>query len=175
MEISMKLGYRLGAAALSLGMAVVAFAPALADAKTTTFHIVMSGKKETPPHDVPGKGWGKAVYDDTTHTLTWHITYKNLTGPAIMAHFHGPAMPGKAAPVIVPIDMNKLASPIDGSAVLTDEQQTELFDGLVYFNVHTAANKSGEIRGQLVQVHGDRAAIKAAGEQFMSTYTPPKQ
>jgi hypothetical protein len=173
MEISMKLGYRLGAATLALGFAVTAFAP-LAEAKTTTFRIVMTGKQETPPHDVPGKGHGKAVYDDATHTLTWHIVYKNLTGPAIMAHFHGPALPGKAAGVQVPIAPDKVASPIDGSAQLTDEQATQLMDGLWYFNVHTAENKGGEIRGQLREVGGDRAAIKAAGEKYMESYTPPK-
>ena len=43
-----------------------------------------------------------------------------------------------------------LASPIKGSATLTDTQIAQLEAGKWYINIHTAANKGGEIRGQLV-------------------------
>ena len=33
--------------------------------------------------------------------------------------------------------------------MLTDEQAKDFVDGKVYFNIHTAANKGGEIRGQV--------------------------
>ena len=42
-----------------------------------------------------------------------------------------------------------LSSPIKGSATLTDAQAKDLADGMMYFNIHTAANKAGEIRGQM--------------------------
>jgi hypothetical protein len=48
----------------------------------------------------------------------------------------------------VPID-GALASPIAGSATLTDEQITQLQGGMWYFNVHTAEYPDGEIRGQV--------------------------
>jgi hypothetical protein len=43
------------------------------------------------------------------------------------------------------------ASPIKGSATLNDAQAADLMAGRWYFNIHTAANKGGEIRGQVVK------------------------
>ncbi len=39
----------------------------------------------------------------------------------------------------------------EGTATLTDAQTAELMDGKWYVNVHTAANKGGEIRGQVTK------------------------
>ena len=69
-------------------------------------------------------------------------------GPRIAAHFHGPAAPGRAAPIEVPLT-GSLDSPIKGSATLTDAQAKDLTSGMMYFNIHTAAHKPGEIRGQM--------------------------
>jgi hypothetical protein len=44
---------------------------------------------------------------------------------------------------------DKFDSPIAGSATMTDAQLADLQAGKCYVNVHTAANKGGEIRGQL--------------------------
>jgi CHRD domain len=52
--------------------------------------------------------------------------------------------------VLVPFS-GDLASPIKGSATLTDAQISDLDAGKWYVNIHTAANKPGEIRGQLVR------------------------
>jgi hypothetical protein len=91
-----------------------------------------------------------ATLDTATKTLTYTLTFKALTGPALMAHFHGPAKPGANAGVVVPIT-GELTSPVHGSAVLTDAQVKDLTAGLWYANVHTAANKGGEIRGQVLE------------------------
>ena len=83
-------------------------------------------------------------------TLTYTVNYKDLSGPATMAHFHGPAAQGaNAPPVVVVPDNAKL--PIGGSVRLTDEQMADLLAGKWYFNVHTAANPGGEIRGTLAK------------------------
>jgi hypothetical protein len=50
----------------------------------------------------------------------------------------------------VPIS-GSLASPIKGDATLTDAQATDLQGGRWYFNVHTAAHKDGELRGQVMK------------------------
>ncbi len=44
-----------------------------------------------------------------------------------------------------------LASPITGTGALTDAQMADLTAGKCYVNLHTAANKGGEVRGQLAQ------------------------
>ena len=109
----------------------------------------LDAASETPPNDSKGMGMVDAHFDTATKVLTWTVTYSGLTGPATMAHFHGPAPAGKAAGPMVPIK-SEMASPIKGSATLTDDQAKALTGGMMYFNIHTDANKPGEIRGQLL-------------------------
>ncbi|HEX3414403.1 MAG TPA: CHRD domain-containing protein [Stellaceae bacterium] len=97
-----------------------------------------------------GKGMATASLDTTSKTLTWNVDYSGLSGPATAAHIHGPADPGANAGIVVPFNGN-LASPIKGSATLTDAQIAQLEAGKWYVNIHTEANKPGEIRGQLVR------------------------
>ena len=97
-----------------------------------------------------GKGTAMASLDTNTKTLTWTVDYSGLSGPATAAHIHGPADPGANAGIVVPFSGN-LASPIKGSATLTDAQIAQLEAGKWYVNIHTEANKPGEIRGQLVR------------------------
>jgi hypothetical protein len=97
-----------------------------------------------------GKGSATASLDTATKTLTWTVDYSGLSGSATAAHIHGPADPGANAGVVVPFTGN-LASPINGSATLTDAQIAQLEAGKWYVNIHTEANKGGEIRGQLVR------------------------
>jgi hypothetical protein len=97
-----------------------------------------------------GKGTATATLDTNTKTLTWTVDYSGLSGPATAAHIHGPADPGANAGIVIPFTGN-LASPIKGSATLTDAQMAQLEAGKWYVNIHTEANKPGEIRGQLVR------------------------
>jgi hypothetical protein len=79
--------------------------------------------------------------------LTWKVTYSGLTGPATR-YSHGPAEAGKNAPVVVPF--KDAASGAEGSATLTDAQAADLM-AKMYINVHTEANKGGEIGGQVTK------------------------
>jgi CHRD domain len=97
-----------------------------------------------------GKGAATASLDTNTKTLTWTVDYSGLSGPATAAHIHGPADPGANAGIVVPFTGN-VASPIKGSATLTDAQIAQLEAGKWYVNIHTEANKPGEVRGQLVR------------------------
>ena len=95
---------------------------------------------------VKGSGDVMAMLDGKTFTYT--VNYKDLTGPATAAHFHDATAPGGNGPPIVPTT-NAGTSPIKGTATLTDAQIADLNAGKVYFNIHTAANPGGEIRGTL--------------------------
>lgn len=124
----------------------LAIAPAYAD--MLKFKAMLSGAQEVPPTTSKGMGSIDITYDSATKTLSWTGSYMDLTGPATMAHFHGPADAGKNAPVEIPL--KAVASPLEGSAVLTDAQATDLMSGKLYFNIHTEANKGGEVRGQVL-------------------------
>ena len=137
------------AAALSL-IAVLAAAGA-ARADIVHFAATLTGKDEVPANASAGTGQVTAELETTERTLAYRATYKDLSGPATMAHFHGPAAPGANGPPVVVVGNNgKL--PIGGSVRLTPQEMDDLIAGKWYFNVHTAANPGGEIRGQLKEV-----------------------
>jgi hypothetical protein len=117
-------------------------------AEVLHYTATLTGPAEAPPTDSKGTGTLTATYDTDSKKLEWTVDYSGLTGPALAAHFHGPAPLGKAAPIEVPLKP-PLDSPMKGSATLTDAQAKDLMDGMMYFNIHTAANKPGEIRGQM--------------------------
>ena len=131
----------------ALAATLLCAAPAFAD--EVKYSAKLDGASETPPNTSKGSGEVDAQYDAATKTLSWTATYSGLSGPATAAHFHEPAPAGKAAGFMVPVT-GELASPIKGSAKLTDEQAKALTGGMMYFNVHTAEHKAGEIRGQLM-------------------------
>jgi hypothetical protein len=117
-------------------------------AATIEYKATMSPASEVPPAATSGTGTADAVYDPSSHQLTYTITFSGLSGPATMAHFHGPAPEGKNAGVAVPLGTDPV-SPLKGTATLTDAQAKDLADGMWYANVHTAKNPKGELRGQM--------------------------
>ncbi len=140
------MGKSVFAAAIAAAALILSFASA--GAEEIKFKADLTGPSETPPTDSKGTGTLQATYDTATKTLTWTVDYSGLTGPAIAAHFHGPAPVGKSAPIEVPLKA-PLDSPLKGSAILTEAEAKDLMDGMMYFNIHTADHKPGEIRGQL--------------------------
>ena len=83
----------------------------------------LSGAQEVPP--TPSTGSGKGEVTLTGSTLTWTVSYSGLTGPVTGAHFHGPALPGTNAGVVLPF-AQPLTSPIKGTATLTPALSTLL-------------------------------------------------
>ena len=109
----------------------------------------MSGTQEVPPTATSGSGTFESKFDKTTSMLSWKLTYSGLTGPAVAAHLHGPAAMGSNTGVVVPFP-NPISSGMEGSSTLTAAQAADYMAGKWYVNVHTAANKGGEIRGQVM-------------------------
>ena len=139
------LRYAVSGAAIAALLAIAS--PSFAD--TMKFKADLKGSSEVPPNQSAGTGSVTATYDTGTKVLSWDGSYSGLSGPATAAHFHGPAEAGKNAGVAVPI--TPATSPLHGTATLTDAQAADLMAGHWYVNVHTEANKGGEIRGQLTK------------------------
>ena len=134
----------------SMGCLLVLGACGMAPMASTSTSLTarLSGAAEVPAIRTDGAGMVEANLAPGSNVLMWKITYSGLSGPATAAHFHGPAMAGQNAPVVMPISA-PLASPITGSATLTTSQAADLIAGKWYVNLHTAANPNGEVRGQV--------------------------
>lgn len=118
-------------------------------AEKITLKAELKGTNEVPPNASPASGHAEASLDTDSKVLTYKVTYADLTGPALGAHFHGPGEAGKNAGIALPFKLTP--SPIEGTATLTDNQVTDLLAGKWYANVHTAANPGGELRGQMMK------------------------
>ena len=127
----------------------LALAPA-AFAQAVNYKADLKAASQVPPNDSKGTGALTATYDPASKKLTYTVNYKDLTGPATAAHFHGPADAKTNAAVVVPVN-GAVTSPIKGEATLTDAQAADLLAGKLYVNIHTAANPGGEIRGQVTK------------------------
>ena len=131
-----------------LGLGACSMKPMMPNSNTSAMTTRLSGASEVPPVMSSASGTVEATLNKRTSELSWTVTYSGLSGPATGAHFHGPAMAGANAGVVVPIT-GSLTSPIRGVASLTAAQAADLMAGKWYVNLHTAANPNGEIRGQL--------------------------
>jgi hypothetical protein len=128
----------------------IAFATLATHAATVSLKADLKGASEVPPKETSSTGTVTATLDTDTNQLKYHVVYSGLSGPVVAAHFHGPAGEGVNAKPQIPVK-GPYEAAIDGSATITAEQAKDLLDGKWYFNLHTAANPGGEIRGQVVK------------------------
>lgn len=110
----------------------------------TTFTVPLSGAQEVPPVTTTASGTGTLTFNPANRLITYDVTTTGLTGTA--AHIHQ-APAGVNGPIIVGLQGGPTRW--SGTATLTPEQATALFAGELYFNVHTAGNPGGELRGQI--------------------------
>src|SRR3982074_3185524 len=98
-----------------------------AHAETIALKADLKGTNEVPPNASPATGKAEATLDTETKVLSWKVTYADLTGPAMGAHFHRPSEAGKNAGIALPF--KTVQSPIEGTATLTDNQIADLLAG----------------------------------------------
>lgn len=151
-------------------MLVVAFVMPIASGKNLDYMAPLSHAQETGVVNAPGAG-GSAEFSLDGSTLTYRVTVRHLTGPAVMAHIHWTAerhvdagiqvwlcgttsFPGPAGTPTCSTTTDGVL--VEGSVVLTIGQLSTLISmldaGLGYTNVHTALHLPGEVRGQVLSV-----------------------
>ena len=117
----------------------------------------LTGAQEAPPVATSATGQGTVVISADGSTITYLVTYSGLSGTVAAAHIHTGAV-GIAGGVILPLTAGP--SPMTGTltaanfaasgSVTTFAQAVAAIRaGTTYFNLHTAANPGGELRGQI--------------------------
>src|SRR5215211_7565952 len=143
---------------LSAVGAVMTASGALADPKTATFTIQLSGAEEVCP-TAPGTcggtgtGTGTITIDRNARTLCYTIMTSNVALPLLAAHIHvAPA--GEAGDVVILLFTQLVNSATVGPTCLTDLDKN-LLKAIIrnpenyYVNVHNAPFPNGAVRGQL--------------------------
>ncbi len=129
----------LAAAVLALGAISIGVVSA-ADVK-----VRLTGANEVPPVTTSATGEGVITIADDG-AVSGSVATKGVQGTA--AHIHVGA-PGKNGPVAVPFTKDGDTYKAPAGAKLNADQMKAFKAGELYFNVHSAANPDGEIRGQL--------------------------
>ena len=111
------------------------------------YAVAASGANEVPANTSTATGSVYTVYNKTTKSLAYTINFNGVV--PINMHFHKAAIGANGSVE------SGIAGPyttgMKGTATLTAAQEVDLFAGLWYFNLHSAAFTGGEIRGQLVR------------------------
>ena len=108
--------------------------------------VNLSGAEEVPPVKTSATGTATVTVADD-RTVTAKIRTQGVSGTA--AHIHEGAA-GANGPVAIGLEKtgdNEWSS--KPGTKMTDAQYSAYKEGRLYFNVHSAQNKGGEIRGQI--------------------------
>ncbi len=108
------------------------------------YAVELSGDNEVPPVSTTASGAGSFTYDLSTRELQYSVALSDITPTA--AHIHD-GVAGVNGPVLHSLSI--VGSTLQGTVVLTPEQQPKLANQGLYVNVHSAANPGGQIRGQI--------------------------
>ncbi len=111
----------------------------------TTMEVLLRGDNEVPPVTTNASGSANVTAAGTV--LTVDGAFDGFVATA--AHVHGPAAVGENAGVLFTLAVDNANTHIEGTFTMNAEQVEWFENGLLYLNVHSAANPGGEIRGQI--------------------------
>ena len=107
--------------------------------------ITLGGDQEVPPVTTAAKGSGTITVNDDM-TVSGSVMISGVE--ASMAHIHHGAA-GKNGPVLITLTKSGNNWMVPAGAKLSADQYKAYKAGELYVNVHSAAHKGGEIRGQI--------------------------
>lgn len=128
-----------------LSVAALVLAGCAGMSSDSRVNVVLRGSEQNPPVATSASGSG-TITIAADKSVSGSITTTGLSGVA--AHIHQGAR-GQNGPVIIPLTKSGDTYSAPAGAKLNDAQMQAFKAGNLYVNVHTAANKGGEIRGQL--------------------------
>jgi hypothetical protein len=111
-----------------------------------TMEVRLNGENEVPP--VTTDASGSANVTVAVNVMTVDGAFEGFAATA--AHVHGPADVNGTAGPIHTLAVDNANTEFGATFTLTAEQVQWFEDGLLYINLHSAANPDGEIRGQIV-------------------------
>ena len=110
-----------------------------------TVSVKLTGSEQNPPVSTSAGGSGSfTVADDGA--VKGSVTTTGVNGT--MAHIHRGAK-GQNGPVAIGLVKNGDTYSVPEGAKLNEADQAAFKAGNLYVNVHSAANKAGEVRAQL--------------------------
>lgn len=108
--------------------------------------VTLSGQNEIPPVTTPATGTG-SLSVGSDKSVSGKVSVSGMS--ATVAHIHEAAAGSNGAIVIPLTKTSDNAWVVPPGARLTDAQYESYRAGKLYFNVHSEAHKSGEVRGQI--------------------------
>jgi|GEM_PF-1277407 len=126
-----------------------------------------------PIHEVPAvtnaptaSGYGLVRVNDSNTGISASVFFEGLSANQTAAHIHSSAGVAANGSVLFNIGSQSSTSGafLDLPFALTDEQQSLLRAGRLYFNVHTGNNPGGEVRGQILRGRPIIARLQGAQE-----------
>jgi CHRD domain/Secretion system C-terminal sorting domain len=132
------------------------------------FQARLNAMNEVPTNGSIAKGLITAVV--VGNEVTINAVFDSLTGPVTACHFHKAVAGvngGAIANYVTSVRGNRLYL----KTTLTNAQIGDMMEDSMYFNVHTAANPGGEIRGQMVFETDYLFAALATGAQEVPATT----
>ncbi len=108
--------------------------------------VALSGDQEIPPVTTSASGTG-TITVGADKSVSGNVTISGMS--VTVAHVHEAAA-GKNGPIIIPLtNTSDNVWTVPAGVKLTDAQYESYKAGNLYYNMHSAAHKSGEIRGQI--------------------------
>jgi hypothetical protein len=123
----------------------------------------LSGAQENPPVTTNAAGVGGVILKPASLEMTGGVTLSGLTPLSVKIHQAPVGNPTGNGSAILTLTLaaDGLTAVVPPGTVLTLNQLASLLAGELYFNVATAANPGGEIRGA-IELQGGVAASVAA-------------